>query len=68
MLPLGGLLVAIFVGWRISRQATLEELGMADGTIYRTWRVLVQVVAPVGVLLIFGNALQAFLKDIGVLG
>ena len=67
MLPLGGLLVAVFVGWRMSRRATLEELGVADGVFFRTWRVLVQVVAPIGVLLIFGNALLIFLQDVGVL-
>lgn len=68
MLPLGGLLVAIFVGWRMSRTATLAELGVADGVFYRSWRVLVQVVAPIGVLLIFGNAIIDFLQDVGILG
>tara|TARA_Y100000588_G_scaffold311768_1_gene338051 strand:- start:6 stop:1205 length:1200 start_codon:yes stop_codon:yes gene_type:complete len=67
MLPLGGLLVAVFVGWRMSKRATAEELGIGEGVLFQTWRVLVQVVAPIGVLLIFGNALVIFLQDINVL-
>lgn len=66
MLPAGGLLIAIFAGWRMSRASTMEELGLSDGAIYSTWRFLVQVVAPIGVLAIFVNVLVVFLRDLGV--
>jgi NSS family neurotransmitter:Na+ symporter len=60
MLPAGGLLIAIFAGWRMARQSTVDELGIGDGVVYSIWRFLVQVVAPIGVLAIFLNALGVF--------
>ena len=57
MLPTGGLLVAVFVGWRMSRASTLTELGLSDGVIYGAWRFLVRFVAPLGVFVVFLNAL-----------
>ena len=47
MLPLGGLLVAIFVGWRISRATARDELGMSDGLAFRLWWVFLRYVSPV---------------------
>ena len=58
MLPTGGLLVAIFVGWRMSRASTLDELKVVDGVFFSSWRFLVRFVAPLGVLIIFLNALR----------
>jgi NSS family neurotransmitter:Na+ symporter len=59
MLPLGGLLIAIFAGWVMCRNSTSEELGGA-GTSYKVWRTLVRYVAPIGILFVF-------LKAIGLL-
>jgi len=55
MLPLGGLLIAIFAGWWLSRTASVEELGLGDGLAYRTWRVLIRYVTPVAVLIVLLN-------------
>ena len=60
MLPAGGLLVAVFVGWRMSRSSTLDELGLHDAVVYSTWRVLVRFIAPLGVIAIFMNAVGIF--------
>ena len=60
MLPAGGLLIAIFAGWRMARESTVDELGISDGFLYSTWRLLVRVVAPIGVIAIFLNALGVF--------
>ena len=57
MLPLGGLLIAIFAGWRMSRANTREELGLNDGVMYAAWRFLVRYIAPLGVMIIFLHAL-----------
>ena len=59
MLPLGGLLIAIFAGWVMCRNSTSEELGGA-GTSYKIWRALVRYAAPIGILFVF-------LKAIGLL-
>ncbi len=53
MLPVGGLLIAIFAGWRMSRASTEEELAIRVPFIYNTWLFLVRFVAPLGVTLIF---------------
>ena len=49
MLPLGGLLIAVFVGWVMPRAHTRDELGLPDSMIYRVWLILVRYVCPVAV-------------------
>lgn len=51
MLPLGGILVALFAGWILPRAASEQELEM--GRTYRYWLILVRYVAPAAVALIF---------------
>ena len=63
MLPLGGLLVAVFSAWLMSRDSTVDELRMGEGLAYRCWRLAVRYIAPVGVIIIFLHAvgvLKAF--------
>lgn len=54
MLPLGGVLLALFAGWLLPREVAAAEFGADDAALFRVWRFLVRVVAPlsvVGVLL-----------------
>jgi neurotransmitter:Na+ symporter, NSS family len=53
MLPLGGLLIAVFSVWMMAAESSRSELGLRDGLAYRTWRVLVRYVGPVAILLVF---------------
>lgn len=53
MLPVGGLLIALFAGWRLSRSAALEELGLGDGILFAVWRLLIRVVAPLALAAVF---------------
>ncbi|WJW76448.1 sodium-dependent transporter [Thiohalobacter sp. IOR34] len=55
MLPIGGLLIAIFAAWMMSREASRAELGLADGLGFGLWRFLVRYVTPFAILLIFLN-------------
>ncbi|MEE8429204.1 MAG: sodium-dependent transporter, partial [Gammaproteobacteria bacterium] len=48
MLPLGGLFIALFAAWVMLRSDTVTELGIGDRAGYRTWRLLVCYVTPVG--------------------
>jgi len=59
LLPLGGLLIAIFAGWVMCRNSTADELGSA-GSFFKLWRLLVRYVAPIGILFVF-------LKAVGLL-
>lgn len=52
MLPAGGMFIAIFVGWKMTAASTLEELMLADGFIFRTWRTLLRYLIPPVVLLV----------------
>lgn len=52
-LPLGGLLIAVFAGWVMSKGSTLDEFERGASTGYTTWRLLVRWIAPVALLLVF---------------
>ena len=49
MLPLGGMLVALFSGYALSRSALREELGLGAGAAFCVVRFLLRYVAPLGV-------------------
>jgi NSS family neurotransmitter:Na+ symporter len=55
MLPLGGLLIAIFVGW-ISKQHLAEAELSTARVFFSLWWFVIRFVAPVGIFLIFLNA------------
>jgi NSS family neurotransmitter:Na+ symporter len=57
MLPLGGLLIAVFAAWRMRRDASVDELAMGDGFCYRLWRFLVRYITPVAVMIVFLNVI-----------
>ncbi|MFT5427037.1 MAG: NSS family neurotransmitter:Na+ symporter [Gammaproteobacteria bacterium] len=56
MLPLGGLLIAFFTGWLMSRKAVVEELGLGEGVIFQCWSFAVRFVAPLGVAIVLLHA------------
>jgi NSS family neurotransmitter:Na+ symporter len=53
LLPLGGLFIAIFVGWFVSRAASHDELGFRSDGLYRLWHLLLRFVVPPAVFIIF---------------
>ncbi len=53
MLPLGGLLVALFAGWVMSRSSIQEELEMGNTVGFRLWRFVLRYITPVGVMIVF---------------
>ena len=55
MLPLGGLFIVFFAGWVMCRNSTADELGGA-GSIFMLWRFMARWVAPIGILLVFLQA------------
>jgi NSS family neurotransmitter:Na+ symporter len=57
MLPLGGLLIAVFAAWLMKRDSSVDELAMGDGFFYRLWRILVRYITPVAVVIVFFNAI-----------
>lgn len=57
MLPLGGLLIAIFVGWVMHKQDVVDEVKMESPIMYNVWRFLVKFIAPVAVAIVLINGL-----------
>ena len=54
LLPLGGILIAIFVGWVMRRKNVLEELFVQEeGTIIKVWFLLIKYIAPFMVAMVF---------------
>lgn len=56
MLPLGGMLLAIFATWAMRRSSSEDELGLPSWA-YALWRVLTRFVAPAGILVVLLNGL-----------
>jgi len=53
MMPLGGVLYAVFAGWFISKEVQIQELGVGSGGLYALWVLLARYAAPVAVALVF---------------
>ena len=61
MLPLNGLIVALFTGWIIHKQDTRDEFQLHTNSLsFRSWRFVARYIAPVAILLIFLNAVGLF--------
>ena len=54
LLPLGGLMMAIFVGYIVKKNTTSKELNLSNG-LFSTWRLLIRFLAPIAVTFIFVN-------------
>ncbi|RCL45738.1 MAG: sodium-dependent transporter [Candidatus Thioglobus sp.] len=57
MLPLGGLLIALFVGWVMREQAVREEINLQQEMVYQVWRVLLKYFTPIGLVVVFLSAI-----------
>lgn len=49
MLPVGGILIAVFAGWIVHRTASREEFGEATSFLYGPWRFLLRYLCPIAV-------------------
>ncbi len=50
LLPIGGLSIALFVGWAMSERVLRDELGLRHAG-NRTLRVLLRYIAPIAIVL-----------------
>jgi NSS family neurotransmitter:Na+ symporter len=53
MMPLNGLLIAVFAGWIMSKSAVLDELSVRDSRLFAGFRFLLRYVAPAAIVAIF---------------
>ncbi len=57
MLPLGGLLIALFAGWAMRSSNSRGELGLQQVS-YRRWQLLIRYVTPIAIAIVFLNAIE----------
>ncbi|MEE8059300.1 MAG: sodium-dependent transporter [Pseudomonadales bacterium] len=57
-LPLGGLLIAVFVGWLMPQTAVKTELKILSPQRYIVWLWILRVISPLGVIIVFANSLD----------
>ena len=52
IMPIGGLLLAIFVGWIVSRDSLRDELALPEGGIFAIWHVLIKFLVPIALVVV----------------
>jgi NSS family neurotransmitter:Na+ symporter len=57
LLPMGGLLIALFTGWVVSKALMQKELPHAGARMFAFWRFTIRWLAPVAVGLIIVTGL-----------
>lgn len=57
LLPLGGLMIAVFTGWVITRETTEDELTGMSRRGYALWYFAIRFVVPPAILIIFVNGI-----------
>lgn len=55
LLPIGGLLTAIFVGWRMKRDMVAHEMQQDNPRLLVIWRWILRYISPIAVLAIIIN-------------
>lgn len=61
LLPLGGLLIALFTGWVVSKELMRSELPHASNGMFAFWRFTIRYLAPIAVgLIIISGLAQTF--------
>ncbi len=58
MMPLGGILIAIFASWVISKKSILNEFGIQESNGFWLWRLSAGLLAPILVLLVFFHSIE----------
>ncbi|MBP6681708.1 MAG: sodium-dependent transporter [Halioglobus sp.] len=53
LLPVGGMLIALFAGWVMTREASRDELGTLNVFGYELWHFLIRFAVPAALLVIF---------------
>ena len=62
LLPVGGLLIALYAGWRFDRQRLREQMHGAPAALFSVWTWLLRVVAPLAVLAVLAVKLHDALQ------
>ena len=58
MLPLGGLLIALFVGWRLGYTRVRKEITGVSNGLFNIWFVVLRFITPIGVIVVFYESIK----------
>ena len=58
MMPLGGVLIALFVGWKLNAEIVSQQMATSSVWLY-CWQVLLRYVAPTAVMFVFLRTVMA---------
>jgi len=57
MMPLGGILMALFVGWRVKPELLAEDLSFGSTMLFNVWLWMIRVVVPLAILWVLYTSL-----------
>lgn len=57
MMPLGGMLIALFAGWFMTRKSVADESRLQPSWLLSLWRFMLRVVSPLAIFYIFISGL-----------
>ena len=57
-LPIGGLLIALFIGWRVGENTLRSELSDLSNANFVAWQLLIRYPLPIAIILILITGLQ----------
>ena len=58
LMPLGGILIAVFVGWRLKKEHLDNELSFPSPVVAKAWLFLIRFAAPLAILLVLITSLR----------
>ena len=58
MMPLGGVLIAVFAGWFMTRRAVSDEARLKPRWVFRIWMFMLRYVSPVAIFYVFLQGLK----------
>lgn len=50
IMPVGGLIMAIFAGWLVKREIMRKEMGLVEGGAFEIWHVLIKFLCPAALI------------------
>jgi len=57
LLPMGGIMITVFVGWLLSKENIDSELQIKSNILRSSWYFSAKIIAPIAVIIVMLNAL-----------
>lgn len=57
MMPVGGVAIALFVGWFMRREDVADEVRLKDERVFNVWRFVLRYISPLAIFYIFVKGL-----------